>query len=194
MSLIWGVEQCYQPAAEWHDGQIAHGAHARGSIRSAPFFQSGFHSRGNSADCRLFIRSMATWAWPAAFQPLVHAPVRRSAVPVSRVVAGTVFALMMLLFAAAGEGRAQSILAQDNLSRGNLCGLSPTDWCTTPGDPCNRHPTAESCKRDRQCYGIAYRGESVVACLDDGERRGFSSNCPTVGCTSAPPRQPRQDR
>jgi hypothetical protein len=106
----------------------------------------------------------------------------------------TIFALMMLSFAGAGEGRAQSTLAQDTLAQGNLCGLSPTDWCTMPGDRCNRHTTAESCKRDRQCYGVAYRGESVVACVDDGQRRGFSSNCPTVGCTSAPPRQPRPDR
>jgi len=92
--------------------------------------------------------------------------------------AGMIFALLILLLASAGEGDAQS----------NLCGLSPADWCTTPGDPCNRHTTAETCKADRRCYGMAYRGEAVVACVDDGQNRGFASNCPTVGCTSSPPR------
>jgi len=29
MLLICGVEQCRQPAAQWHDGQITHGTHAR---------------------------------------------------------------------------------------------------------------------------------------------------------------------
>jgi hypothetical protein len=29
---------------------------------------------------------------------------------------------------------------------------------------------------------MAYRGESLVACKDDGH--GFSLNCPTVGCVS----------
>jgi hypothetical protein len=33
---------------------------------------------------------------------------------------------------------------------------------------------------------MPYQGESVVACQLDG--RGFASNCPTVGCTSTPPR------
>jgi hypothetical protein len=89
-----------------------------------------------------------------------------------------IFALLILLLASAGEGNAQN----------NLCGLSPDDWCTVPGDICNRHNTVESCKADRQCYGMAYRGESVEACVDDGQGRGFAVNCPTVGCTSAPPR------
>jgi hypothetical protein len=29
MLLIWGLGQCRMPASQWHDGQIAHGAHAR---------------------------------------------------------------------------------------------------------------------------------------------------------------------
>jgi hypothetical protein len=28
MPLIWGFEQCYLRAADWHDGQFAHGTHA----------------------------------------------------------------------------------------------------------------------------------------------------------------------
>jgi hypothetical protein len=90
--------------------------------------------------------------------------------------AAIIFALLILLLGSAGDGNAQ----------GNACGVSPGDWCAVPGDACNRHKTAEACKADRQCYGIGYRGESVVACVDDGQGRGFASNCPTVGCTSAP--------
>jgi hypothetical protein len=71
------------------------------------------------------------------------------------------------------------------------CGLSPQDWCPAPaGDPCGRHRTAADCRADAACYGMPYRGESVEACLLDA--RGFASNCPTVGCTSTPPRAPRQ--
>lgn len=103
--------------------------------------------------------------------------------------ADMILALLVLLLASAGDGNTQG-----NLAPNALCGLSPGDWCTTPGDPCNRHKTVEACKADRQCYGVAYRGESVVACVDDGQGRGFASNCPTVGCTSARPRQPGQDR
>jgi hypothetical protein len=29
MRLIWGFEQVRKPAAQWHDGQIAHGRHAQ---------------------------------------------------------------------------------------------------------------------------------------------------------------------
>jgi len=77
-------------------------------------------------------------------------------------------------------------LAASALAEKSPCGLSPTDWCPAPpGDPCGRHPDATSCRADPRCYGMPYRGESVVACLP-GER-GFSSNCPTVGCTSTPP-------
>jgi hypothetical protein len=67
------------------------------------------------------------------------------------------------------------------------CGMSPNDWCqASPGDPCGRHNDVAACRADRACYGRPYRGESVVACEID--KRGFSSNCPTVGCTSTPPR------
>ena len=63
------------------------------------------------------------------------------------------------------------------------CGLSPSDWCSSPpGDPCGRHKDAASCKADLNCEGMHYRGESVEACLWDA--RGFAKNCPTVGCIS----------
>jgi hypothetical protein len=68
----------------------------------------------------------------------------------------------------------------------NPCGISPSDWCPAPaGDPCGRHLNRAACQADPKCYGMPYRGESVIACIP--EERGFSSNCPTVGCTSTPP-------
>jgi len=70
------------------------------------------------------------------------------------------------------------------------CGMSPNDWCPAPaGDPCGRHRNAAACRADPACYGMPYRGESVVACILD--ERGFASNCPTVGCTSSPPERRR---
>jgi hypothetical protein len=75
------------------------------------------------------------------------------------------------------------------------CGLSPHDWCPSPaGDPCGDHRDEKSCRADSKCRGLPYRGESVVACIPDG--KGFSSNCPTVGCISradAPGKAPRPD-
>jgi hypothetical protein len=69
------------------------------------------------------------------------------------------------------------------------CGLSPSDWCIPDRtDPCAVHKDAASCKADAACFGLPYRGESVVACRFDA--RGFGLNCPTVGCTSKPPRRP----
>ena len=63
------------------------------------------------------------------------------------------------------------------------CGMSPTDWCPSPpGDPCGRHANVAACRADKACKGMPYRGESVVACMDDGT--GFAKNCPTVGCIS----------
>jgi hypothetical protein len=84
-----------------------------------------------------------------------------------------------------------SILAAPNfplpVAAGLACGLSTSDWCPAPmGDPCGNHKDAASCHADPRCYGMPYRGESVVACIFDG--RGFAKNCPTVGCTSTPPR------
>jgi hypothetical protein len=65
----------------------------------------------------------------------------------------------------------------------NPCGMSPRDWCPSPpGDLCGKHKDVPSCKADPRCKGMPYRGESVVACEDDGS--GFSPNCPTVGCIS----------
>jgi hypothetical protein len=67
------------------------------------------------------------------------------------------------------------------------CGMSPNDWCPAPpGDSCGRHRNVAACRADPACYGMPYQGESLVACQLDG--RGFASNCPTVGCTSTPPR------
>ena len=68
------------------------------------------------------------------------------------------------------------------------CGFSPKDWCPAqPNDPCGRHGDARACKKDSACYGVAYRGESAVACKFDD--RGFGTNCPTVGCTSQKPKR-----
>ena len=51
---------------------------------------------------------------------------------------------------------------------GQLCGLSPTDWCRSPpGDPCGKRSNERSCRDDPRCVGLPYRGESVVACLPD---------------------------
>ena len=70
------------------------------------------------------------------------------------------------------------------------CGLAISDWCPAPaGDRCSVHKDASSCKADPACFGMPYRGESVVACQLDP--RGFASNCPTVGCTSVPPTRPQ---
>ena len=69
------------------------------------------------------------------------------------------------------------------------CGFGIRDWCPVPpGDACGRHRNVEACRADPACYGLPYRGESVVSCLLDA--RGFASNCPTVGCTSAPTSRP----
>ena len=81
--------------------------------------------------------------------------------------------------------------ADDTAAQGRLCGMGVTDWCPAPaGDLCGRHRDTASCKADQKCFGMPYRGESVVACLLDS--RGFASNCPTVGCTGTPPRRSRR--
>jgi hypothetical protein len=73
------------------------------------------------------------------------------------------------------------------------CGMNATDWCpAAPDDPCGRHRDVAACRADQECYGRPYEGESLVACILD--RRGFASNCPTVGCTSMPPRLPAPAR
>lgn len=67
------------------------------------------------------------------------------------------------------------------------CGLRPDDWCAAAAsDPCGRHRTVSACRADKACFGLPYRGESVVRCSRD--ERGFGINCPTVGCTSDAPR------
>jgi hypothetical protein len=81
-------------------------------------------------------------------------------------------------------------LAPEPAAAQTPCGMGPKNWCPAPaGDPCGRHRTVDACRADPACYGMPYRGESVVACRLDA--RGFASNCPTVGCTSAPPRTER---
>lgn len=76
-------------------------------------------------------------------------------------------------------------------TQSNPCGFAPGDWCPAEkGDPCGAHATATACRADPVCYGVPYRGESVVACRID--ERGFASNCPTVGCTSTPPGKARR--
>jgi hypothetical protein len=63
------------------------------------------------------------------------------------------------------------------------CGLSPNDWCPAPaGDACGIHETEVECRADSKCTGMPYRSESMVACQKD--TRGFSTNCPVVGCLS----------
>ncbi len=70
------------------------------------------------------------------------------------------------------------------------CGMKLDDWCVNdPHDPCARHKNTAACQADKACYGLPYRGESLVACEFDS--RGFGLNCPTVGCTSKPPRRNR---
>ncbi|MDQ0468976.1 hypothetical protein [Labrys wisconsinensis] len=78
------------------------------------------------------------------------------------------------------------LLAAPPAWAGNACGLRPDDWCPAPaGDACGRHADVESCRRDQACTGMAYRGESLIACRRD--ERGFGLNCPTVGCKSRSP-------
>jgi hypothetical protein len=73
-------------------------------------------------------------------------------------------------------------------AQGRPCGLNPRDWCPAPaGDPCGRHRNVAACRADPACYGMRFEGESLTACNLDP--RGFASNCPTVGCTSTPPRR-----
>jgi len=61
--------------------------------------------------------------------------------------------------------------------------MHPNGWCPAPaGDPCGDHKDVASCKADNGCGGIAYQGESLVACKRDA--RNFGINCPTVGCVS----------
>ncbi len=76
--------------------------------------------------------------------------------------------------------------AAADLPPGPPCGASPGDWCPSPpGDPCGVHKDKASCQADPACFGMPYRGESLVACTVD--ERGFASNCPTVGCISTLP-------
>ncbi|WP_395708979.1 hypothetical protein [Reyranella sp.] len=103
------------------------------------------------------------------------------------VVAAASLASSVLALAVAGLVAA----FQPAAAQSPTCGESPRDWCPAPaGDPCGRHRTVAACRADPACYGMPYRGESVVACILD--ERGFGTNCPTVGCTSTPPPKPRR--
>jgi hypothetical protein len=87
-----------------------------------------------------------------------------------------IFTSLSLLVATAAPAPAQQL----------FCGLGTGDWCPAPaGDPCGRHRNTAACRADPTCFGMRYRGESVVPCKLDA--RGFASNCPTVGCTSTQP-------
>lgn len=64
---------------------------------------------------------------------------------------------------------------------GNICGTSPSDWCTGASDgACGRHLNEADCRADSTCAAVRYGGESVIACHWD--ERGFADNCPAVGC------------
>jgi hypothetical protein len=89
----------------------------------------------------------------------------------------------------AGLGAALLTATGLALAQNSECGKSPDDWCAPPpGDPCGRHRNAIECRADFNCYGVLFRGETKIACIAD--RRGFSLNCPTVGCRSAPGNAP----
>ncbi len=92
------------------------------------------------------------------------------------IVAGALAAVMM------------AVAPVPAVAQPGTCGTHLNDWCPAPpGDPCGRHRNLADCRADPACYGMPYRGESLVACNMD--ERGFASNCPTVGCTSTPPRR-----
>jgi hypothetical protein len=81
---------------------------------------------------------------------------------------------------------AVAILASQGVSfaQDRECGTSPNDWCPAPaGDPCGRHRNANECRNDASCNAVPFRGATKIACITD--RRGFSLNCPTVGCRSS---------
>ncbi len=95
------------------------------------------------------------------------------------ILRSTLLIVVLVLLALPSGGRADER---------DTCGLRYGDWCPSyRGDPWNRHKNAAACKADLKCYGIGYSGESAVACMPD--ERGFAFNCPTVGCTSNPPKR-----
>ena len=93
------------------------------------------------------------------------------------MVRSTLLIINLVLLAGASEGQANGR---------QTCGITLGDWCPSyRGDPCNRHKNTATCSADPKCYGMPYRGESLIACMFD--ERGFASNCPTVGCTGKRP-------
>ena len=96
----------------------------------------------------------------------------------------------------------------DQPVRPSDCGMETTDWCTDPGlpgfrvicvsrasptygprpaTPAAAIATWRPAKPTRNATAMPYQGLSCVPCMLD--ERGFASNCPTVGCTSTPPRR-----
>ncbi len=107
---------------------------------------------------------------------------------------------MSFLLAQSGNGKAQTVMHRSTILMiaglfaspvtglaAAACGTGMDEWCPAlPGDPCGRHRNVAECKADPQCYGMPYRGVSFLPCVLD--ERGFGVNCPTVGCTSTPPK------
>jgi hypothetical protein len=78
------------------------------------------------------------------------------------------------------------VLAGVAVAQERECGFDLKDWCPAPaGDPCGRHKNAAECRGDFNCRALTYRGPTTIACIAD--RRGFSLNCPVVGCVSITP-------
>ncbi len=95
------------------------------------------------------------------------------------MVRSSLLIIILVLLASASEGLANGR---------QTCGRQLNDWCPSyRGDPCNQHKNTAACMADLKCYGMPYKGESMVACKFDA--RGFASNCPTVGCTSKRPKR-----
>ena len=123
---------------------------------------------------------IAVGTWPATLQTVIHVECDGA----MRTSWSRCLSLAMVV----ATWFATAAMAADAPSTN--CGGSPSDWCPAPaGDPCGAHKDAASCKADTACYGMQYSGESMVACQFD--ERGFGSNCPTVGCTSVPPKKPQ---
>jgi hypothetical protein len=105
------------------------------------------------------------------------------------------------LLAQSGNGKAQTIMMHRSTIlmiaiqlasptagfAAGECGTGMDEWCPAPpGDPCGQYRNVSECKADAKCYGMPYRGVSFLPCVLD--ERGFGVNCPTVGCTSTPPK------
>jgi hypothetical protein len=87
--------------------------------------------------------------------------------------------------------RTASVSGESDPASGPAAAASPKDPSPTAskGGPseaskaCRAYPDRKGCEADAKCGGIPYWGESLVACIFDA--RGFSNNCPYVGCKAA---------